>query len=76
MKKILLSVILILLLFGGGVGYYFYKVFLAANINADPASATYKYLYVEPNDTWTDVVAKLDSSGWILSMNYLWQIRP
>lgn len=71
MKKILLSVILVLLLLGGGVGYYFYKVFLDANINADPASTTYKYLYVEPNDTWTDVVTKLDSSGWVLSVDYL-----
>ena len=67
MKKIISIIILILLVAAGGAGYYFYKVFLAPNINANPDSATYKYLYVEPNDTWADVVAKLDSNGWLHS---------
>lgn len=73
MKKriILITILLVLLLAGSGVGYYFYRVFLGANVNADPASATYKYLYVEPNDTWADVVAKLDSAGWVQSVTYL-----
>lgn len=70
-KKIIFSVLFVLLVIGGGVGYYFYKVFLGANVNADPASATYKYLYVEPNDTWADVVAKLDSAGWVQSVKHL-----
>ena len=67
MKKIILIIILVLLAVAGGVGYCFYNVFLEPNINANPDSATYKYLYVEPNDTWTDVVAKLDSNGWLHS---------
>lgn len=70
-KKIIFSVLFVLLVIGGGVGYYFYRVFLGANVNADPASATYKYLYVEPNDTWADVVAKLDSAGWVQSVQHL-----
>lgn len=71
MKKIISIVILILLVVASGVGYYFYKVFLGANINANPESATYKYLYVKPNDTWNDVVAQLDSSGWVSSVKDL-----
>ena len=71
MKKIISIVILILLVAAGGVGYYFYKVFLGANINANPESATYKYLYVSPNDTWNDVVAQLDSNGWVSSVKDL-----
>lgn len=71
MKKIILIIILVLLTVAGGVGYYFYNVFLAPNINANPESATYKYLYVEPNDTWEDVVAKLDSNGWLKSVKDL-----
>ncbi len=71
MKKIIFSILLVLLAAGGVVGYYIYQVFLGANINADPASATYKYLYVEPNDTWADVVAKLDSAGWVKSVKHL-----
>lgn len=71
MKKIIFSVILLLVFVGGGVGFYFYRVFLGANINADPASATYKYLYVEPNETWDNVVQKLDSNGWIGSVKDL-----
>lgn len=71
MKKIIFSVVLLLVVVGGGVGYYFYRVFLGANINADPASATYKYLYVEPNETWDSVVQKLDSNGWIGSVKDL-----
>lgn len=71
MKKIIITIFLILLAVAGGVGYYFYNVFLAPNINANPDSATYKYLYVEPNDTWTDVVAKLDSNGWLGSKESL-----
>ena len=71
MKKIISIIILILLVAAGGAGYYFYKVFLGANINANPESATYKYLYVEPNDTWEDVVAKLDSNGWLKSVKDL-----
>lgn len=67
MKKIISITFLVLLAVAGGVGYYFYNVFLEPNINANPDSATYKYLYVEPNDTWTDVVAKLDSNGWLTS---------
>ena len=71
MKKIISIVILILLVVASGVGYYFYKVFLGANINANPESATYKYLYVRPNDTWNDVVAQLDSNGWVSSVKDL-----
>ncbi len=71
MKKIILIIILVLLAVAGGVGYYFYKIFLAPNINANPESATYKYLYVEPNETWEDVVAKLDSNGWLKSVKDL-----
>ena len=71
MKKIISIVILILLVIASGVGYYFYKVFLGPNINANPESATYKYLYVKPNDTWNDVVAQLDSNGWVSSVKDL-----
>ena len=71
MKKIISIIILILLVAAGGAGYYFYKVFLGANINANPESATYKYLYVKPNDTWNDVVAQLDSNGWVSSVKDL-----
>lgn len=71
MKKILIITFLILLVVTGGVGYYFYNIFLGQNINANPESATYKYLYVEPNDTWEDVVAKLDSNGWLKSVKDL-----
>ena len=71
MKKIISIVILVLLVVAGGVGYYFYKVFLGPNINANPESATYKYLYVKPNDTWNDVVAQLDSNGWVISVKDL-----
>ena len=71
MKKIILSILLILLLIGGAVGYYFYNLFLAPNINANAESATYKYLYVEPNDTWDDVVVKLDSNQWVSSVSDL-----
>lgn len=71
MKKIISIVILVLLVVASGVGYYFYKVFLGANINANPDSATYKYLYVKPNDTWNDVVAQLDSNGWVSSVKDL-----
>ena len=71
MKKIISIVILILLVVASGVGYYFYKVFLGPNINANPESATYKYLYVKPNDTWNDVVALLDSNGWVSSVKDL-----
>lgn len=71
MKKIISIVILILLVAAGGVGYYFYNVLLAPNINANPESATYKYLYVRPNDTWNDVVAQLDSNGWVNSVKDL-----
>lgn len=71
MKKIILIVILVILVVASGVGYYFYKVFLGPNINANPKSATYKYLYVRPNDTWNDVVAQLDSNGWISSVKDL-----
>ena len=71
MKKIISIIILILLVAAGGAGYYFYKVFLGANINANPESATYKYLYVRPNDTWNDVVAQLDSNGWVSSVKDL-----
>lgn len=71
MKKIISIVILILLVVASGVGYYFYKVFLGPNINANPESATYKYLYVKPNDTWNDVVAQLDSNGWVNSVKDL-----
>ena len=71
MKKIISIVILILLVVASGVGYYFYKVFLGPNINANPESTTYKYLYVKPNDTWNDVVAQLDSNGWVSSVKDL-----
>ena len=71
MKKIISIIILILLVAAGGAGYYFYKVFLGPNINANPKSATYKYLYVKPNDTWNDVVAQLDSNGWVSSVKDL-----
>lgn len=71
MKKIIFSVILILLLAGGVVGYYFYKVFLGPNINANPESATYKYLYVRPNDTWNDVITQLDTNKWVNDVDYL-----
>lgn len=71
MKKIISIVILVLLVVASGVGYYFYKVFLGANINANPESVTYKYLYVKPNDTWDDVVAQLDSNGWVSSVKDL-----
>ena len=71
MKKIISIVILVLLVVASGVGYYFYKVFLGANINANPESVTYKYLYVRPNDTWNDVVAQLDSNGWVSSVKDL-----
>ena len=71
MKKIISIVILVLLVVASGVGYYFYKVFIGANINANPDSATYKYLYVRPNDTWNDVVAQLDSNGWVSSVKDL-----
>jgi UPF0755 protein len=71
MKKIISIVILVLLVLASGVGYYFYKVFLGPNINANPESTTYKYLYVKPNDTWNDVVAQLDSNGWVSSVKDL-----
>ena len=71
MKKIISIVILVLLVVASGVGYYFYKVFLGPNINANPDSATYKYLYVRPNDTWNDVAAQLDSNGWVSSVKDL-----
>lgn len=71
MKKIISIVILVLLVVASGVDYYFYKVFLGPNINANPESATYKYLYVKPNDTWNDVVAQLDSNGWVSSVKDL-----
>ena len=71
MKKIISIVILVLLVVASVVGYYFYKVFLGPNINANPESATYKYLYVKPNDTWNDVVAQLDSNGWVCSVKDL-----
>ena len=71
MKKIISIVILILLVVASGVCYYFYKVFFGTNINANPESATYKYLYVRPNDTWKDVVAQLDSNGWVRSVKDL-----
>ena len=71
MKKIISIIILILLVAAGGAGYYFYKVFLAPNINANPESATYKYLYVRPNDTWDDVVTQLDTNKWINNVEYL-----
>ena len=71
MKKITIITFLVLLAVAGGVGYYFYNVFLAPNINANPESATYKYLYVKPNDTWNDVVAQLDSNGWVSSVKDL-----
>ena len=71
MKKIISIIILILLVAAGGAGYYFYKVFLDPNINANPESATYKYLYVRPNDTWDDVVTQLDTNKWINNVEYL-----
>ena len=71
MKKILIITFLILLVVASGVGYYLYKVFLGPNINANPESATYKYLYVRPNDTWNDVVSQLDSNGWVSSVKDL-----
>lgn len=71
MKKKLLVISFVLFAIAGGVGYYFYKVFLGANINADPTSATYKYLYVRPNDTWNDVITQLDTNNWINSVDYL-----
>ena len=71
MKKIISIVILILLVVASGVGYYFYKVFLGPNINANPESATYKYLYVRPNDTWNDVITQLDTNKWVNDVDYL-----
>lgn len=71
MKKIISIVILILLVAAGGVGYYFYMVFLGPNINANPESATYKYLYVRPNDTWNDVITQLDTNKWVNDVDYL-----
>ena len=71
MKKIISIVILVLLVVASGVGYYFYNVFLGPNINANPESATYKYLYVRPNDTWDDVVTQLDTNKWINNVEYL-----
>lgn len=71
MKKIISIVVLILLVVASGVGYYFYKVFLGANINANPESATYKYLYVRPNDTWNDVITQLDTNKWVNDVDYL-----
>ena len=71
MKKIISIVVLILLVAAGGVGYYFYEVFLGPNINANPESATYKYLYVRPNDTWNDVITQLDTNKWVNDVDYL-----
>lgn len=71
MKKIISIIILVLLVVASGVGYYFYKVFLGANINANPDSATYKYLYVRPNDTWNDVITQLDTNKWVNDVDYL-----
>lgn len=71
MKKIISIVILVLLVAAGGVGYYFYKVFLGPNINANPESTTYKYLYVRPNDTWNDVIIQLDTNKWVNDVDYL-----
>lgn len=71
MKKIISIVILILLVVASGVGYYFYKVFLGPNINANPEIATYKYLYVRPNDTWNDVITQLDTNKWVNDVDYL-----
>ena len=71
MKKIISIIILILLVAAGGAGYYLYKVFLGANINANPDSATYKYLYVRPNDTWNDVITQLDTNKWVNDVDYL-----
>lgn len=70
-KTILYSVLLILLATLGGVAYYFYNVFLGANINADPTSATYKYLYVKPAATWDDVVTELEANKWVTSAENL-----
>lgn len=71
MKKIIISVLIVLLATIGGVGYYFYQVFLGANINANAQSATYKYLYVKPNATWNDVVAELVANEWLVSAEKL-----
>ncbi|MBR2369035.1 MAG: endolytic transglycosylase MltG [Paludibacteraceae bacterium] len=71
MKKIISIVVLILLVAAGGVGYYFYEVFLGPNINANPESATYKYLYVRPNDTWNDVITQLDTNKWVNDVDFL-----
>lgn len=71
MKKIISIIILILLVAASGVGYYFYKVFIGPNINANPESATYKYLYVRPNDTWNDVITQLDTNKWVNDVDYL-----
>lgn len=71
MKKIISIVVLILLVVASGVGYYFYKVFLGPNINANPESATYKYLYVRPNDTWNDVITQLDTNKWVNDVDFL-----
>lgn len=72
MKKIIIYSFLFLLLATiGGVTYYFYNVFLKANINADPASATYKYLYVRPDDTWNDVIVQLDTNKWVNNVDDL-----
>lgn len=71
MKKILIITFLILLVAAGGVGYYFYNIFLGPNINANPESATYKYLYVRPNDTWNDVITQLDTNKWVNDVDYL-----
>lgn len=71
MKRIISIVVLILLVVASGVGYYFYKVFLGPNINANPESATYKYLYVRPNDTWNDVITQLDTNKWVNDVDFL-----
>ena len=75
MKKkiiIIISVVLVLLVVVAGIGgYYAYRIFMVPNINADPNSANYKYLYVEPQDSWEDVLNKLQTNGWVLSVEDL-----
>ncbi|MBO7160073.1 MAG: endolytic transglycosylase MltG [Paludibacteraceae bacterium] len=70
-KIIIISVVLVLLAVCAAVGYYAYRVFMAANINANPESPTYKYLYVRADDTWDDVIEQLDTNGWISSIDDL-----
>lgn len=71
-KKVIIFIVVLLGVFlGGGSAYHFYQIFFGSNINANPESATYKYLYVNEGDSWEDVIKELKSNGWVESVDDL-----